>query len=118
MGYRVFRDSRGTEWQAWDVVPRLGDRRLSERRTRVATPLHSDQRSRSDRRSGNGQRGVLTAALNDGWLCFEAEHEKRRLAPIPGDWQRCAEQRLEQYCAQARVARGATRELPTIRVIE
>lgn len=117
MGYRVFRDSRGTEWQTWDVVPRMGDRRVSERRTRAAEPPQSELRSRSDRRSGKGQRGVLTPALNEGWLCFETTDEKRRLAPIPHDWQRCAEQRLEQYCAQAKLARIVTRELPTIDVV-
>ena len=43
MGYRIFRDSHGTEWQTWDVIPRMGDRRVSERRNRVAEPPHSEQ---------------------------------------------------------------------------
>lgn len=118
MGYRIFRDSHGTEWQTWDVIPRMGDRRVSERRTRVAEPPHSDRRSRTERRIVSGQRGVLTPQLNEGWLCFEAPEEKRRLAPIPHDWQRCPTERLEQYCAQARIARRVTRDLPTIDVIE
>lgn len=32
--------------------------------------------------------------LADGWLCFESEAEKRRLAPIPEDWQALPEERL------------------------
>jgi hypothetical protein len=105
MGYRVFKDSRGTEWQTWDVVPRLGDRRVSDRRTVSAQPPHSDRRSRTDRRIVAGQRAVLTQGLDCGWLCFEAPSEKRRLSPIPSDWQSCGVDCLEQYCAQAKVAR-------------
>ena len=32
MGYRIFKDSTGTEWQTWDVVPHLAERRVRERR--------------------------------------------------------------------------------------
>jgi hypothetical protein len=47
--------------------------------------------------------------MSGGWLCFDAHVEKRRLSPIPEDWLRCAEERLEQYCAQAkRAQRPAT----------
>ena len=42
MGYRVFRDSQGTEWQAWDVVPQLTERREIERRMRAAPVEHGD----------------------------------------------------------------------------
>jgi len=114
MGYRIFKDSHGTEWQTWDVVPRLEERRVNERRSRVAQPPITDRRSRLDRRSLAGHRSVLTSGFNSGWLCFEAEEEKRRLTPIPGDWQRCPSERLEQYCAQATQAtpaRRVTREL-------
>lgn len=112
MSYRIFTDSRGTEWQTWDVVPRLGERRVSERRSPIAKAAHTDRRMRTDRRVLEGQRAVLTAGMDAGWLCFEAPDEKRRLTPIPADWQRCAVQRLEQYCSQAtrarRVASGFT----------
>ncbi len=114
MGYRIFRDSQGTEWQTWDVIPRMEERRVAERRTRAVVPPHSELRSRSDRRKGAGHRGVLTAALNEGWLCFEAEEQKRRLAPIPQDWERCAVPRLEEYCVQATPVRRVTRGLSTI----
>lgn len=108
MGYRTFRDSKGTNWHAWDVVPRLEERRASERRTRPAAPPHSDRRA-TDRRVLSGQRAVLSSGYRQGWLCFETDAEKRRLSPIPQDWDRCAAERLEQYCAQATSARRLTR---------
>lgn len=112
MGYRIFRDSHGTEWQTFDVLPRLGERRVCERRSRVPSPVSVDRRSREDRRVFTGHRQVLSSGLDTGWLCFEAAHEKRRLAPIPSDWQRCADDRLEEYCEQARPARRQFPDMP------
>ena len=103
MGYRVFRDSHGVEWQAWDVVPRLTERRNNDRRIQRLKLEHPDRR-RDDRRLVDGRRPVLTAGLDNGWLCFEAAVEKRRLSPIPLDWQRCSEAQLERYCAEAKRA--------------
>jgi hypothetical protein len=104
MGYRVFTDSQGTEWQAWDVVPQLTERRAEDRRTRAQTVPHADRRRSPDRRIIKGRRPVLTAGLDTGWLCFENDVEKRRLAPIPGDWMRCPREQLERYCAAAKRA--------------
>ena len=108
MGHRIFRDSRGTEWQAWDVVPRPEERRVNgyDRRARAVAPLFKDRRMRIERRILIGHRSVLTSGLDRGWLCFEANAGKRRLSPIPGDWLRCPNAQLEQYCARATPARG------------
>lgn len=111
MAYRMFRDSRGTEWQTWDVIPRLEERRVSSRRSAVAPLAGSDRRARTDRRLVHSQRSVLIPGLIGGWLCFEAELEKRRLSPIPSDWQHCKTERLEGYCESAIPARRMTREL-------
>ena len=111
MGYRIFRDSHGTEWQTWSVVPQREERRVNERRMCAAGPGQADRRSPFDRRIRAGVRPVLFAGLEAGWLCFEAEEEKRRLSPIPADWERCPAERLEQYCAKATAARRMTREL-------
>ncbi len=107
MGYRTFKDSRGIEWQAWDVVPQLGDRRAGDRRSgsSAAITVSDDRRTlKRDRRVVEGRRPVLSAGLGSGWLCFEAQVEKRRLAPIPSDWLRCDEACLERYCGQAKPA--------------
>ena len=100
MGYRTFKDSRGIEWQAWDVVPQLNDRREGERRRETSSSIAivDDRRGVSrERRTVVGRRPVLSAGLGSGWLCFEAQVEKRRLAPIPADWLRCDEACLERY---------------------
>jgi hypothetical protein len=116
MGYRIFKDSRGTEWQTWDVVPRLCERRVSDRRTVAAQPPHSDRRTRNDRRILTGHRSVLTKGLDSGWLCFEAPSEKRRLTPIPSDWQSCGVDCLERYCLQAKVARRMSSAIDIVNV--
>src|SRR4051794_36813213 len=104
MGYRVFRDSQGAEWQAWDVVPQLTERREVERRISAAPVEHADRRTAQDRRVIKGRRPMLTAGLEGGWLCFENEREKRRLTPIPADWTRCSKAELERYLQMAKRA--------------
>ncbi|MDB4917006.1 MAG: hypothetical protein JWM95_4650 [Gemmatimonadetes bacterium] len=114
MAYRIFRDSRGREWQTWDVTPSLGERRIGERRMYSVAFHHEDLRSRNERRATGGHRPLMTAGLDTGWLCFEAADEKRRLAPVPNDWQVCPRERLEEYCERATVARRATGGLRNI----
>ena len=104
MGYRVFRDSQGTEWRAWDVIPQLTERREIERRVRIEPVEHADRRRAPDRRVIKGRRPMLTAGLDGGWLCFENEAEKRRLTPIPDDWTRCTAAELERYLEAAKRA--------------
>ena len=101
MAYRSFRDAEGTEWEAWDVLPRLFERRLAERRQDVESGPIPERRARAERRLQRNRRATL-AGLERGWLCFEAGEEKRRLTPIPMDWPRCDESRLRHYCREAR----------------
>ena len=103
MPYRVFQDSTGNEWTAWDVVPRPMERRMAQRRT-TAISLSSPptgERRRAERRVGNTRRSLLPDRLSRGWLCFETRLQRRRLTPIPDDWARCPEPQLERYCEQA-----------------
>ena len=109
MGYRIFRDSAGTEWQTWDVVPKLSERRVRDRRVRALAPPREERRRATDRRVMSGRRPLLSAGLDCGWLCFEAPVEKRRLTPIPADWLNCGTARLEEYC---RAAKRAARPRP------
>ena len=104
MGYRIFRDSGGTEWQTWDVVPKLAERRRGERRATASVAPRIERRRASERRLRVGRRPMLSSGLDNGWLCFEAPVEKRRLTPIPDDWERCPTARLEEYCRAARPA--------------
>ena len=108
MGYRIFTDRHGTEWQAWDIIPRLAERRARQRRAAVAAV--EGERRAAERRVQQAERSVLSKGLHAGWLCFETRAEKRRLAPVPADWLRCAVAKLEEYLMQAvpaaRVATG------------
>ena len=63
MAYRTFTGPDGQEWQVWDVLPS----RESEPGSRSST--------------------YLPAEMAEGWLCFEAGEQKRRLTPLPAGWE-------------------------------
>ena len=104
MSLRVFVDSSGNEWHVFDVVPRTGERRVENRRALEASEEANADRRDGDRRLAIGNLGRLST-ISEGWLCFEQGAERRRLSPIPGDWSRCTEAALEDYCRRARPAR-------------
>lgn len=52
---------------------------------------------------------VLPEAFRHGWLVFECDVERRRLAPIPDDWEALTEQELAQLCLQAPVVPARAR---------
>jgi hypothetical protein len=39
-----------------------------------------------------------------GWLAFESDGEKRRLAPVPDAWEELSADTLEKLCREAIVA--------------
>lgn len=74
MALRNFTDSQGTAWRVWNVVPQYAASRDEE---------------------------MMTPGLQGGWLCFDSGNEKRRLSPIPVDWEKAGMDALEAYCRQA-----------------
>jgi hypothetical protein len=103
MALRNFKDSAGNEWRVWDVLP-LSAGREERRRVdrRIAPPgmyQGPERRARPDRRVRSPH--LLTPGLERGWLCFEADAEKRRLTPIPTGWEGCSENELERFCGEA-----------------
>jgi hypothetical protein len=108
MGYRTFFDSEGVEWQAWDVLPKAVERRIGDRRV-SREDVDFDERRRAERRQVEGRWTPLTSGLRDGWLCFDASGDRRRLTPIPPDWEECPPRALEGYCRSAMPARTASR---------
>jgi hypothetical protein len=45
--------------------------------------------------------------MQKGWLTFESEAERRRLVPVPRDWEEAGPERLELYLRNAQpVARS------------
>ena len=65
MALRTFTDGAGVEWQVWDVRPEGAHRAV-----------------------------ISNANLEDGWLVFQSPTEKRRLCPIPPEWETCPPERL------------------------
>lgn len=68
---RSFHDPEGREWNVWDVVP--------SRKSDLFLP----------------------ATMADGWLCFEAAHEKRRLHPVRPGWDVLGDAELWSLCLSA-----------------
>lgn len=74
---RTLQDNEGRSWRVWLVRP---------------------------------QSAVLKGAspeLANGWLCFESDSEKRRLAEPPHDWEGISDDELLALLARARVVTRA-----------
>ena len=76
MARRRFTDTKGVEWEVFDVIVRAEPnlRRLA----------HSQQ-----------------MAATKAWLVFESARERRRLAPFPLAWEEASPEELERYLSQA-----------------
>ena len=73
MGYAEFTDRDGKSWRVWHTLPRSAP---------VLTSLPQEWK--------------------EGWLTFECDGEKRRLAPIPLEWETFPASRLEVMCRMAK----------------
>lgn len=105
MPIRSFRTEEGVTWQVWNVMP--GRRDIPERRAgydrRSPDPVirytGPERRAERDRRQPPA---FLSPTLATGWLAFECPNEKRRLTPIPQQWEDLPDAELERLCAEAR----------------
>lgn len=52
----------------------------------------------------------VTDDLREGWLSFDSERERRRVGPIPKDWEQLPAERLELLC---KIATPGRRSDPT-----
>lgn len=77
MAFRTFRDPDGREWQVWDVVP---GREVN---------------------TGSRRHQYLPPEMADGWLCFEAADQKRRLTPFPTGWDEQDDAFIHALCCAA-----------------
>jgi hypothetical protein len=59
-----------------------------------------------------GARSSVPESLQGGWLTFESGNERRRLAPIPRDWEETSEERLRLFCGAADVLDPARKSNP------
>lgn len=100
MALREFTDSQGTEWSAWDVPPlrvHTPARAGADRRTRETPGYAPERRTGAERRRRE-------SGLEGGWLCFQSEAGKRRLAPPPEGWEEAPPEELEALCHRAAAA--------------
>ena len=115
MGLRFFTDSRGVHWTVWAVTPIWTDRRSGHDRRVVDLAQHERaefDRAFRERRVEEERRGVQTAGIPTpksgsgagGWLAFDTQGERRRLAPIPDRWEELPEAELARLCAAAPLA--------------
>jgi hypothetical protein len=57
-----------------------------------------ERRALPDRRVKSMRRYLGAPQMAAGWLCFESEGEKRRLAPVPENWDQADEPALARFC--------------------
>jgi hypothetical protein len=105
MSYRTFVDRDGAYWQVWDSQPTKVERRVSleDRRHLQRFPWREhERRSGLDRRTISQRRITLAEGYGAGWLTFESLEEKRRLIPIPRDWEMASNAELRALCLAAK----------------
>ena len=102
MAFREFTDEAGAQWAVYDVTPRIEDRRGDDRRL-ADTPASDEERRQQDRRLA--VRSSRPVRLTKSWLCFECGDERRRLQPVPAQWQQLPDAELVKLLARATVAR-------------
>ena len=72
---------------------------MARRRPTPSTQLSRTWPGRRNR--GGDRRAALSPQLRHGWLAFRHGDERRRLAPIPANWEDAADVQLERWCAGA-----------------
>ena len=104
MGYRTFVDRDGSYWQVWDSQPTRVERRMmaDRRKARLFPWRETERRSGQDRRITNQRRITLAEGYGSGWLTFESLTEKRRLLPIPSQWETMSKGELRALCEKAK----------------
>lgn len=110
MGYRTFVDRNGCYWQVWDSQPTRMERRQggNNRRFHKDSPWRGpERRAGQERRLTSQRRITLSEGYGSGWLTFESLDEKRRLIPIPKQWDNLSQPELRALCETAkRVSRN------------
>jgi hypothetical protein len=102
MKYRTFDDYLGQRWEVWETNPALVERRSQERRSlpdrRSFRRGEPARRSDDDRRAAASTRFPGLPELERGWLCFERDGQRKRLAPIPEAWEQADDMTLAALC--------------------
>ena len=103
---RHFVDAAGVRWQVRAVEPQLAERRTQVRRLEAEGAQLLERRRDVERRRVEQVRAPVTPGFEHGWLTFESRGEKRRLAPVPRDWERLDDSGLRVLLGRARPVPG------------
>jgi hypothetical protein len=94
---REFTDVLGNQWIVWEVYPRLIERRLLRERRAL-------RRGSVDRRHELIGRATLPRQILSGWLAFQSRHERRRVNPVPDDWEELPDGDLRSLLALSKLS--------------
>jgi hypothetical protein len=108
MALRSFRGPDGALWNVWNVdgasVPRsYSVPRVRERRGQDLLSYRGPERRKAERRTVPSGRSLLRGDYAAGWLVFESDGAKRRLAPPPAGWEGAEEEALVELWRRAQV---------------
>jgi len=80
------------------------ERRLSgdRRAQKLYNWRGAERRTGHDRRTTSQKRITLSQGYGAGWLTFESLLEKRRLIPIPSNWENIPQADLRELCEKAK----------------
>ena len=95
MPHRTVRDPDGVAWEVWEVRPAWAERRVATRRGAGASAKPASELRRGrDRRQVSETRPRVGTGLEAGWLVFASAFEKRRVTPIPIQWEALPDEAL------------------------
>ena len=97
MERKTFVDVAGAQWEVWEVYPRLVERRLLRER-------RAARRGSDERRHVTVGRPTLPRQILGGWLAFQSTHERRRLVPVPDDWEELGDRELAALLAVSKLS--------------
>ena len=115
MPQREFRDERGVSWVVTAVYPDPPERREWIRRAEdQGASEESGTSEERDRRAGYDRREIpfsyVSPGLERGWLLFtSALDERRRLFPIPPEWEEASLEQFRVWCRGAIIPAAARR---------
>lgn len=97
MDKKTFVDVLGAEWEVWEVYPRLVERRLLRER-------RAERRGSEERRHVLAGRPTLPRQILGGWLAFQSKHERRRVLPVPDDWEDLDDRELQALLSRSQLS--------------
>jgi hypothetical protein len=94
MPLREFPDSFGRIWQVWDTYPKGAN--SAGKGESALSKYMADQVAH-----GGSQPTSVRPQYEAGWLTFKFDDERRRLAPIPAQWEIADDATLREYLDSA-----------------